>query len=78
MLVDLVEVTTSDGLSLSGAYLAATVAERASPIDCLCFLHGDGGHFYRPLYLELGARLLADQAFFHHQAPTIIQAKNTD
>ena len=28
MLVDLVEVTTSDGLSLGGAYMAATVADR--------------------------------------------------
>jgi alpha-beta hydrolase superfamily lysophospholipase len=59
MLADLVEVTTTDGLTLGGAYLAATVADRPSPIDCLCFLHGDGGHFYRRLYLELGARLAA-------------------
>ena len=64
MLVDLIEVTTSDGLSLGGAYMAATVADRASPIDCLCFLHGDGGHFYRPLYLELGARLAASGIAF--------------
>jgi alpha-beta hydrolase superfamily lysophospholipase len=59
MLVDLVEVTTTDGLSLGGAYLAATVADRPSPSDCLCFFHGDGGHFYRRLYLELGAQLAA-------------------
>src|SRR5262245_30303886 len=37
--------------------MAATVADRPSAVECLCFLHGDGGHFYRPLYLELGARL---------------------
>jgi len=59
VLVDLVEVTTTDGLSLGGAYMAATVADRPSPIECLCFLHGDGIHFYRPWYLELGARLAA-------------------
>lgn len=64
MLVDLVEVTTTDGLSLGGAYMAATVADRPSPIDCLCFFHGDGGHFYRRLYLELGARLAASGMAF--------------
>lgn len=64
MLVDLVEVATTDGLTLGGAYMAATVADRASPIDCLCFLHGDGGHFYRRLYLELGARLAASGIAF--------------
>jgi dienelactone hydrolase len=64
MLVDLVEVTTTDGLTLGGAYMATTVADRPSPIDCLCFLHGDGGHFYRRLYLELGARLAASGVAF--------------
>jgi hypothetical protein len=64
MLVDLVEVTTTDGLTLGGAYMAATVADRPSPIDCLCFFHGDGGHFYRRLYLELGARLAASGIAF--------------
>jgi hypothetical protein len=64
MLVDLVEVTTTDGLSLGGAYMAASVADRPSPIDCLCFLHGDGGHFYRRFYLELGARLAASGMAF--------------
>lgn len=64
MLADLVEVTTTDGLTLGGAYIAATVVDRSSPIDCLCFLHGDGGHFYRRLYLELGARLAAKGVAF--------------
>ena len=35
MLVDLVEVTTSDDIPLGEAYMAATVAERNTPIDCL-------------------------------------------
>ncbi len=64
MLADLVEVTTTDGITLGGAYLAATVADQLSPIDCLCFFHGDGGHFYRRLYLELGARLAANGVAF--------------
>jgi hypothetical protein len=64
MHVDLVEVTTTDGLTLGGAYMAATVADRPSSVECLCFLHGDGGHFYRRLYLELGARLAASGIAF--------------
>jgi hypothetical protein len=59
MLVDLIEVTTADGIPLGGAYIAPTILERRSPIDCLCFFHGDTGHFYRRLYVELGARLAA-------------------
>ena len=35
-----------------------------SRVDCLCFFHGDTGHFYRPLYLELGARLAAQGIAF--------------
>ena len=59
MLTDLVEVTTLDNVTLGGAYFAPTVRERATPIEAVCFFHGDTGHFYRPLYLELGARLAA-------------------
>jgi hypothetical protein len=59
MLADLIEITTADGIPLGGAYIAPTVLEHHSPIDCLCFFHGDTGHFYRRLYLELGARLAA-------------------
>ena len=59
MLADLVEVTTSDGVLLGGAYFAPTVQQRSSRIEAMCFFHGDGGHFYRTLYLELGARLAA-------------------
>ncbi|MQG73252.1 MAG: alpha/beta fold hydrolase [SAR202 cluster bacterium] len=53
MQTDLVEVTTTDGLSLSGALF--TPSKMASgPIDAFVFFHGDGGHFYRPLYLGMG------------------------
>lgn len=64
MLADLVDVTTEDGIPLNGAYLAPSIAARRSRIDCLCFFHGDGGHFYRPLYLELGVRLAAQGIAF--------------
>ena len=53
MQTDLVEVTTTDGLSLSGALF--TPSKMASgPIDAFVFFQGDGGHFYRPLYLGMG------------------------
>ena len=58
MLIDLVEVITSDGISLSGAYFAPEGPAPAG-VDALVFFHGDGGHFYRPLYLGLGQRLAA-------------------
>ena len=64
MLADLVEVTTSDNVTLGGAYFAPTVRESATPIEAVCFFHGDTGHFYRPLYLELGARLAAQGVAF--------------
>ena len=64
MLADLVQVITEDGIPLNGAYLAPTITDRLSHIDCLCFFHGDTGHFYRPLYLELGARLAAQGVAF--------------
>ena len=67
MLADLIEVTTQDGFLLGGAYFAPNAAptdappleRRDSPVDAVCFFHGDGGHFYRKLYLDLGARLAA-------------------
>ena len=54
MLADLVEVTTPEGIVLSGAYFAAADASQSHPIDAILFFHGDGGHFYSRLYLELG------------------------
>ena len=59
MITDFVEVTTTDDVLLGGAYFSPTVQRRSSPIEAICFFHGDGGHFYRTLYLELGARLAA-------------------
>ena len=47
MLADLVEVTTSDGVTLSGAYFEATGVNRELPVDALLYFHGDGGHFHR-------------------------------
>lgn len=64
MFAEFVDVITEDGIPLNGAYLAPSIASRRSRVDCLCFFHGDGGHFYRPLYLELGARLAAQGIAF--------------
>jgi alpha-beta hydrolase superfamily lysophospholipase len=57
MLADFVEVQTTDGMTLGGAYFAPSNVESGSTVEAVCFFHGDGGHFYRPLYLELGQRL---------------------
>ena len=57
MLVDLVQVDTPEGIKLSGAYFAPAGAERQSPVDALIYFHGDGGHFYNPLYLWLGQQM---------------------
>ena len=57
MLADLVEVTTPEGIILSGAYFAPTSAERSGSVDAILFFHGDSGNFYSSLYLELGRRM---------------------
>ena len=57
MLADLVEVTTPEGIALSGAYFAPAGAGRPHPVDAVLFFHGDGGHFYRSIYLGLGQQM---------------------
>jgi pimeloyl-ACP methyl ester carboxylesterase len=54
VLVDLVQVTTADGVRLDGCYQAP-----AAPSAGVCMVHGTGGNFYSSaLFDELGARLL--------------------
>ena len=57
MLADLVEVTTPDGIPLSGAYFAPTSTARSHSVDAILFFHGDGGNFYSGLYLWMGQRM---------------------
>ena len=57
MLADLVEVTTPEGIVLSGAYFAPINVGRSYSVDAVLFFHGDGGHFYSSLYLWLGQRM---------------------
>ena len=57
MPADLVEVTTPEGIALSGAYFAPTGQGGSQTVDAVLFFHGDGGHFYSPMYLGLGQRL---------------------
>ena len=58
MLTDLVAVTTHDGITLTGAYFAPDADVAQSPsVDAVLFFHGDTGHFYAGLYLELGQRM---------------------
>jgi dienelactone hydrolase len=47
MLVDLVQITTRDGLRLDGAFLAPPADTRPIfDLDAVCFVHGTGGNFY--------------------------------
>ena len=57
MIADLVEVTTPEGIALSGAYFKPSNAGRSYSVDAVLFFHGDGGHFYSSLYLEMGQRV---------------------
>jgi dienelactone hydrolase len=46
VLVDLVRVTTADGVRLDGTYQAPAGAAAAAPVDAFCLVHGTGGSFY--------------------------------
>ncbi len=49
MLVDLISVTTSDEITLDGAFSpAATDASGLGPVDVMLLIHGSGGRFYAP------------------------------
>ena len=54
MLVDLVKVTNSAGVTLDGAYFTPAIGLKTTNVDCVLFLHGDGGNFYGDLYLKIG------------------------
>ncbi len=58
MLVDLVQITTRDGVRLDGMLQTPTRAS-AGTIDGLCFVHGTGGNFYgSTLFDAIGQHLL--------------------
>ncbi len=49
MLVDLISVTSSDGITLDGAFFpAAAEVSRSGPVDAMLLIHGSGGRFYAP------------------------------
>lgn len=60
MLVDLVQVTTRDGLRLDGAFQGPPAGSApAVPVDAFCLIHGTGGNFYSStLFDSLAERLL--------------------
>lgn len=63
MLVDLVQVTTSDGLRLDGILEGASAQESESPVDAWLCLHGTGSNFYSATLLGmLAPRLLSSGA----------------
>jgi hypothetical protein len=50
---DIVDVTTADGIPLSGAYFANKTGN-AFGVDALIYFHGDGGNFYGKHLMQLG------------------------
>lgn len=56
MLVELVRVTTADGLRLDGALEERAQRATASSVDALLCLHGTGGSFYSSSLFETLAR----------------------
>ena len=49
MIVDLVNLTSGDGINLDGAFFEpAAGAAPQGPVDALLLIHGSGGNFYRP------------------------------
>ena len=82
MLVDLVEVTTSDGIPLSGAYFEAK-GSPAPGADVLIYFHGDSGHFYSnlltqlgPMFSERGIAFLAANRRGHDMVATGVRGGN--
>jgi dienelactone hydrolase len=61
MLVDLVQVTTRDGLRLDGVFQAPAAGRSPGiPVDAFCLLHGTGGSFYSSTLLEAFAERLLE------------------
>ena len=46
MLVDLIHITTRDGVRLDGMLQLPTTDPSAWPVDAVCMVHGTGGNFY--------------------------------
>ena len=58
MLVDLVEITTSDNVSLDGAFFEPRKPIFAGKrIDSFLLIHGSGGRFYAPATRTMAADL---------------------
>ncbi len=49
MIVDLITITSRDGITLDGVFLEpAAGVNPAGPVDAVLLIHGSGGSFYRP------------------------------
>jgi pimeloyl-ACP methyl ester carboxylesterase len=54
--MELVRVTTSDGLWLDGAFTRPVAADSTPPVDALILVHGTGSNFYASGMLETFSR----------------------
>lgn len=59
-LVELVDVTTADGLTLNGALAAAPVLGGSARFDAALLMHGVGGRFHDSFYRNFSAALVAN------------------
>jgi dienelactone hydrolase len=84
LLVDLVQVTTRDGVRLDGALQTPPVGRSpALAVDAVAFLHGTGGNFYSSTlfdafaerFLELGVAVLRVNTRGHDGISTTVTAK---
>ena len=59
MQVDLIQITTRDGVRLDGMFQPSLIASQI-PFDACCLVHGTGGNFYSSsLFDALGEKLLS-------------------
>jgi pimeloyl-ACP methyl ester carboxylesterase len=82
--VDLVQVTTRDGVRLDGALQLPSIPGAPTiAVDALCFLHGTGGNFYSSTlfdafgehFLKLGCAVLRVNMRGHDGISTAVTAK---
>src|SRR5207253_10309659 len=82
--VDLVQVSTRDGLRLDGAFRSpAESVKNSLAVDALCFIHGTGGCFYTSMlfdgfaerFLELGCAVLRVNTRGHDLISTAATAR---
>ena len=67
MLVDLVNLTTSDDIRLDGAFFAPESGfDQKGPIDAVLILHGSQGNFYEASNTTMAGALTLNRLLFQN------------